>query len=91
LPLPNDAYALIERYPGREVADGAGYLDAADGGVVHRAVAGSRAVPVSGLRGQAAVICQLSDIAAARLDPGSINRWVGILAQLVPPIPDWPP
>ena len=47
---------------GREVADGAGYLDAGDGGVVDRAVAGCGAAPVSGLAGQAAAICLLSDI-----------------------------
>src|SRR6516225_4795745 len=42
---------------GRGVADGAGYLDAGDGGVVDRAVAGCGAVPVSGPAGQDAAIC----------------------------------
>ena len=64
---------------GREVAGGAGYLDAGDDRIVDRAVAGSGAVPVSGLAGQDAAICLLLDIICS-----SFMSCLGIAVRVPP-------
>src|SRR5579863_720501 len=79
---------------GREVADGAGHLDAGDDRIVDRAVGGSEAVPVSGLAGRAAVICLLLDVICS-----SFVSCLGIAVRVPPstrrmstlPRPCWMP
>src|SRR3984957_14777752 len=64
---------------GREVADGAGHVDAADGCLVDRAVAGCGAVPVSGLAGHGACLRLLLDVICS-----SFMSCLGIAVRVPP-------
>jgi hypothetical protein len=82
-PLLSDLLAAGKPRQLRAAAELALCLDLDDQALAHAQLHLAIALAMSGRAGDAPGHAR----AAARLDPGSVNRWVGILAQLVPAHP----
>ena len=83
-PLLSDLLAAGKPQQLRAAAELALCLDLDDQALAHAQLHLAIALAMTGRTGDAPGHAR----AAARLDPGSVNRWVGILAQLVPAHPE---